>query len=87
MRCGPQRRVNLSATMRRSNCFEHRPGDRTGLDDRSVIGKPARKRAAHFDAVAGEHWNRSAARLADHPPSTIRRARRSRPSGAKGALT
>ena len=39
-----------------------------------------------LDAVAGEHWNRSAARLTAQPSSTISEARRRRPSGVKGAL-
>ena len=65
----------------------HRIGYHLGVP-RSTVGRVlARYRAAHLAAVAGEHWNRSAARRADQPCSTIKRARRSRPSGAKGALT
>lgn len=55
MRCGPQRRTNRNATILCSSRRELRCGDVFGLDDRSVIGNPARYLAAHFDAVAGEH--------------------------------
>ena len=67
-------------------CDGSRNGLECGLDDRSVIGKPARYRAAHFAAVAGEHWNRSAARLAGQPSSTMSLASRSLPVGVNGAL-
>ena len=86
MRCGPQRRQYRSFTMRRSNRVGVRVGIRRGRDDRSAIGKPARYRAAHFAAVAGEHWNRSAARRTGHRCSTTSSARRRRPSGVSGAL-
>ncbi len=48
--------------MRRSMQIGVRAGEYLGREDRSVIGWSARKRAVHFAAVAGEHWNRSAAR-------------------------
>lgn len=38
------------------------PGDRRVREARSVGASPARYRCAHFDAIAGEHWNCSAAR-------------------------
>lgn len=86
MRCGPQRRVKRSAKIRRSSRWGDRRGCRCGRELRSVSGKPARYRRAHRDAVAGEHWNRSAARRTGQPSSTINRARRALPSGVKGAL-
>lgn len=64
---GPHRLVNRKATIRRSVRAGNRVGDRNGRELRSISGNPARYRAAHFDAVAGEHWNRSAARLIDQP--------------------
>jgi len=51
MRCGPQRRTNRNATILCSSRRELRCGDVFGLDDRSVIGNPARYLAAHFDAL------------------------------------
>jgi hypothetical protein len=57
--------------IRRSKRCEHRVGDRRGREDTSVIASPARYRDAHLDAVAGETWNRSAARLIGQPSSTI----------------
>lgn len=86
MRCGPQRRVNRRLTILRSRCCNARLGEWCGRELRSVSGKPARYRRDHLDAVAGEHWNRSAARLTAQPSSTISEARRRRPSGVKGAL-
>lgn len=55
MRCGPHRLVNRSATILRSVRCGSRVGLRCGRELRSVNGNPARYRAAHFDAVAGEH--------------------------------
>jgi len=86
MRCGPHRLVNRRATIRRSRRCGDRDGDRCGRELRSVNGNPARYRAAHFDAVAGEHWNRSAARRIDQPSSTINFASRRRPSAVNGVL-
>jgi len=72
--------------IRRSSRREQRPGDLSGLDDATLIVWPARYRRAHFDAVAGDTWNLSAARRTGQPCSTINTARRRRPSGVKGAL-
>ena len=44
--------------IRRSSRAGVRPGLLTGREDRSVNGSPARYLPAHFDAVAGETWNR-----------------------------
>jgi hypothetical protein len=59
--------VNRSARIRRSSRNDDFVGELCGLELRSVIGRPSRYRDAHFDAVADEHWNRSAALRADQP--------------------
>lgn len=46
-----------------------------------AAGPPARYLSAHFFAVAGEYWNRSAARRNGHPSSTTDRARANLPRG------
>lgn len=61
-------------------------GSCAGREDRSVIGWPARRRAAHFDAVAGQHSYRSAARRTGQRCTTINSARPRRPSGVSGAV-
>jgi hypothetical protein len=86
MRCGPQRRVKRSATIRRSLRGESRDGETCGRELRSVSGSPTRYRAAHFDTVVGEHWNRSAARRTDQPSSTTSFASRRLPSAVNGVL-
>lgn len=82
----PHRRVNRNATMRRSVRRGSRVGDTRGRELRSVSGRPACCRRAHLDAVAGEHWKRSAARRTDQPSRVINKASRRRPSGVNGAL-
>lgn len=72
--------------MRRSICCAVRAGEQYGLDDRSVSCSPSRYWRAHFEAVAGEHWNRSAARRTGQPCSTMSTASRRRPSGVSGAF-
>jgi len=55
---------------------------------RSAIaaGPPVRYRSAHFLAVVGDTWNRSAARRIDHPSSTVEVASFNRPFGVSKAL-
>jgi hypothetical protein len=53
--------------IRRSNRCGHREGELCGRDELSVIGSPARYRATHLVAVAGETWHRSAARRTGQP--------------------
>jgi len=57
--------VNRNATIRCSVLRESRFGDEVGLELRSINGSPARYLSAHRFTVAGEHWNRSAARRND----------------------
>ncbi|MDQ1200822.1 hypothetical protein QE449_001440 [Rhodococcus sp. SORGH_AS303] len=65
-----------------------RAGLRRGRLDRSIIAgaPPARYRSAHFLAVLGETWKRSAARRMDQWSSTIELASFNRPLGVREAL-
>jgi hypothetical protein len=68
--------VTRKFTIRRSNRRDVRAGEQAGREDRSVNGSPARNLAAHFAAVAGETWKRSAARRIVQPSITINWASR-----------
>ncbi|GAA1706325.1 hypothetical protein GCM10009808_25410 [Microbacterium sediminicola] len=57
--------MNRNETIRCSVFRGKRFGDDSGLELRSINGSPARYLPTHRFAVAGEHWNRSAARRSD----------------------
>ena len=59
--------MNRNDTIRCSVFRGNRFGDDSGFELRSVSGNPARYLSTHRFAVAGEHWNRSAARRSDQP--------------------
>jgi len=79
--------VNRNATIRRSVLRGSRLGDETGLELRSVSASPARYRSPHRFAVAGEHWNRSAARRSDHSPVHDENSKPTTPLRRQGCIS
>lgn len=72
--------------MRRSLLRHSRVGEQPGREERSPRDSLAWYLVAHFLAVAGETWNRSAARRMGQCSSMIKEAKRRLPSGVSGAL-
>lgn len=82
----PRLRMNRNGITRCSRRSRSLVGEWCARWGRSSRCSPDRYLDIHFEAVAGETWNRSAALVMGHRPPTVREARRYLPIGVRGAL-